>query len=391
MPLRIVQANAVYDPLAKTPHALLDMYRTLTEWSAAMMAAGALVSVVQRFHTAATVELDGVTYEFTTDSQAPWLSTTAAPVEFVAAIGRHSPDVVHINGLIFPQLVAEVRKAVGNRTAIVVQHHGGEFPIRGSGPVGLWQSRRWRGGLGAADAISFTAREQAEPWHAAKVLGDQRILEIVESGTMLRRVDRNRARTAIGITASPLILWVGRLTTNKDPLTVLDGLEQALPALPDARVVMLFSDDTLFLPVDERVRASAVLRERVTLAGRITHEELPNYYGAADVFVSGSHSEGSGYALIEAMSAGVVPVVTDIPSFRVIAGDCGARWPPGDSRAFADALRMVCGGNLDEQRARVAAHYDRVLRWDAIARRTVDEYQTLVDSKPGLKTRLYGV
>ena len=48
---------------------------------------------------------------------------------------------------------------------------------------------------------------------------------------------------------------------------------------------------------------------------------MPNYYGAADVFVSGSHSEGSGYALIEAMSAGVVPVVTDIPSFRAIAGD----------------------------------------------------------------------
>jgi glycosyltransferase involved in cell wall biosynthesis len=381
LPLRIVQANAVYDPSARTPHALLDMYRTLTEWSAAMFAAGPQVSVVQRFHTANTVERDGVTYEFTTDSQAPWLSTKAAPAEFVAAIGRHSPDVVHVNGLIFPQLVAAIRNAVGNRTAIVVQHHGGEFPVRGSGPVGLWQQMRWRGGLAAADAISFTAREQAEPWRAAAVLGDQRILEIVESGTMLRRVDRGRARSAIGITASPLILWVGRLTTNKDPLTVLDGFEQALSALPDARVVMLFGDDTLFVPVDDRVRASAVLRDRVTLAGRISHDELPNYYGAADVFVSGSHSEGSGYALIEAMSAGVVPVVTDIPSFRVIAGNCGVRWPPGDGRALADALRMVCGGNLDEQRACVAGQYDRVLRWEAIARHTVDEYQALVDSK----------
>ena len=381
MPLRIVQANAVYDPLAKTPHALLDMYHTLTEWSAAMLAAGAQVSVVQRFHTANTVQRDGVTYEFTADSQPPWLSTRAAPAEFAAAVARHSPDVVHVNGLIFPQLVAAIRNAVGNRTAIVVQHHGGEFPVRGSGPVGQWQRRRWRGGLAAADAISFTAREQAEPWRAAAVLGDQRILEIVESGTMLRKVARGRARSATGITASPLILWVGRLTTNKDPLTVLDGLEQALPALPDARVVMLFSDDTLFEPVDERVRASALLRDRVTLAGRITHDELPNYYGAADVFVSGSHAEGSGYALIEAMSAGVVPVVTEIPSFRVIAGDCGRRWPPGDSRAFADALEMVCGGNLDEQRARVAAQYDRVLRWDAIARHTLDEYQALVDSK----------
>jgi glycosyltransferase involved in cell wall biosynthesis len=394
-PLRIVQANAVYDPAARQPNDLLDSYHTLTEWSAALSAAGAQVSVVQRFHTQLQVERDGVTYEFTKDSQPPWLSTRAAPAEFVTAVARHSPDVVHVNGLIFPALVAAIRKATGPRTAIVVQHHGGEFPIRGSGLVGLWQRRQWRGGLAAADAFSFTAKEQAEPWRAAEVLGDQRILEIVESGTKLRRVDRERARTAIGISANPLILWVGRLTTNKDPLTVLEGLELALsphhagkrepgaplPALPDARVVMVFGDDTLIAAVDERVRASAVLRDRITLAGRVARDEMPNYYSAADVFVSGSHSEGSGYALIEAMSAGVVPVVTDIPSFRVIAGDAGARWLPGDGRAFADALRKICAGNLDEERARVALQYDRVLGWDAIARRTIDEYQALAESK----------
>jgi glycosyltransferase involved in cell wall biosynthesis len=81
------------------------------------------------------------------------------------------------------------------------------------------------------------------------------------------------------------------------------------------------------------------------------------------------------------MSAGLVPVVTDIPSFRVIAGDSGARWPAGDAPAFADALLRVGSGNLDEQRARVNAQYDRVLRWDAIAQRTLREYQSLVDGK----------
>src|SRR5687768_8375596 len=204
-----------------------------------MAAAGAQVSVVQRFHSASQVERDGVTYEFTTDSQLPWLSTKAAPAEFVTAIARHSPDVVHINGLIFPQLVAAIRRAVGTRAAIVVQHHGGEFPVSGSGLVGLWRRGRWKRGLKDADAISFTAREQAEPWRGARMLGAQRVLESVESGTTMRSVDRTRAREAIGVTADPLILWVGRLTTNKDPLTVLNGLEQALPALPKGRVVMV--------------------------------------------------------------------------------------------------------------------------------------------------------
>ena len=380
-PLRIVQTNAVYDPAVRNGDALLDLYHTLTEWSVAVAGAGASVSVVQRFHTAERIERDGVPYQFVKDSHAPWLSTKDVPEAFVAAVAQQSPDVVHINGLIFPQLVAAIRKAVGTRTAIVVQHHGGEFPVSGSGLVGIWRRGRWKRGLMEADAISFTAREQAEPWRAGGMLGNQRVLEIIESGTTMRSVDRNRARAAIGVTADPLILWVGRLTTNKDPLTVLNGLEHALAALPNGRVVMVCGDDTLLTDVEARVRRSPMLQARVTLAARVPREEMPNYYSAADVFVSGSHYEGSGYALIEAMSAGLVPIVTDIPSFRAIAGDAGERWQPGDAAEFASAVRRVASIDLADQRARVRAQYDRVLRWEAIAHRTIAEYQAVADAK----------
>jgi len=375
--VRIVQANAVYDPAAKTPADLLDLYRTLTEWSTAVAAAGAEVSVVQRFHTAATVERDGVRYEFVKDKDTPWLSTKGAPPAFVDAVVKESADVIHVNGLIFPQLVATIREKARARAAIVVQHHGGEFPIRGSGLVGMWQRERWKRGLAAANAISFTSREQAEPWRASGVLGNQRVIEIIEASTTMREVSRERARTAIAASGSPLILWVGRLTTNKDPLTVLDGLERALPQLPDARVLMVFGDDTLIDSVAERVRQSGLLADKVTLVGQVDRDEMPNYYGAADVFVSGSHSEGSGYALIEAMSAGVVPVVTNIPSFRAIAGDAGARWTPGDAEHLAHVLVAVCSNSLDAQKAAAKARFDQVLSWKAIGDRTVAEYRAL--------------
>jgi glycosyltransferase involved in cell wall biosynthesis len=375
--VRIVQANAVYDPAAKTPDALLDLYRTLTEWSAAVARAGAQVAVVQRFHTDATVERGGIRYEFIKDKEPPWLSTRGAPAAFVAAIAKEAADVVHINGLIFPQLAAAIRAKTSARTAIVAQHHGGEFPIRGSGLVGLWKRQQWKGGLSAANAVSFTAAEQAEPWRAAGVLANQRVIEIVEASTDMREVSRERARTAIGMSGAPLILWVGRLTTNKDPLTVLDGLERALPQLPEARAIMVFGDDTLIEDVDQRVRGSDILKDRVILAGRVHHDEMPNYYGAADVYVSGSHSEGSGYALIEAMSAGVVPVVTNIPSFRAIAGTDRARWTPGDADGFARALVETCGADLDSQREAVKERFTSLLSWDAIGARTVSEYRAL--------------
>ena len=378
--MKIVQANAVYDPAARTPAGLLGTYRTLTEWSVAVAQTGATVSVVQRFRTPTRVEHDGIAYDFVTDAERPWLSTTAAPAPFISAIAQQSPDVVHVNGLIFPALVAGIRAAVGPRTAIVVQHHGGEFPIRGSGIVGMFQRRDWRRGLSAADAISFTAREQVEPWQSAGVVATQRIIEIIEASTAIRQVPRERARTALGVTGSPVILWVGRLTTNKDPLAVLDGLERALPQMPGAQVLMVFGDDTLLGSVEQRVRDSDILRHAVTLHGRVAHDEIPNFYSAADIFVSGSHSEGSGYALIEAMASGVVPVVTDIPSFRSIAGDCGQRWAPGDAAGFASALLTVSDALEADKRA-VTDRFDRVLSWSAIATRTVDEYTSVLNDK----------
>ena len=123
--LRIAQVNAAYDPDARTADALLNRYTTLTEWSAAMRRAGAQVTVFQRFRTDARLERDGVTYEFVGDGHDPWLSTSGAPLAFAHAIAREPAEVIHVNGLIFPRLVAGIRQLTGPKSALVVQHHGG--------------------------------------------------------------------------------------------------------------------------------------------------------------------------------------------------------------------------------------------------------------------------
>jgi glycosyltransferase involved in cell wall biosynthesis len=119
----------------------------------------------------------------------------------------------------------------------------------------------------------------------------------------------------------------------------------------------------------------------VMLRGRISPQEMPNYYSAADVFVSGSQSEGTAEVVIEAMSAGMVPVVSDIPSFRAIVGDCGARFPGGDAAAFAAALRRICSGDLVSLKAATKARFDDSLTWDAIGNRTVAEYQSVLAAR----------
>src|SRR5262249_24884144 len=158
-----------------------------------------------------------------------------------------------------------------------------------------------------------------------------------------------------------------RLNPNKDPMTILSGFEQSLADLPAATLTMVYGEDDLLPVVRERVHASPLLRGRVTLVGRVRREVMPAFYSAADIFVLGSHNEGSGYALIEACACGLLPVVSDIPTYRVItaAGSFGALWPAGDADAFARALVRVARANDPSARQRVMQHFDHALSWRA--------------------------
>src|SRR6185503_19007606 len=152
--------------------------------------------------------------------------------------------------------------------------------------------------------------------------------------------DRSEARKQTGIEGRPVFLWVGRLDKNKDPLTVLDGFTEIVADHPNASLYMIWSDDQLSGEVSRKTTENKVLTRSVKLLGPVAHENIEAYYHSADYFVLGSHYEGSGYALSEALRCGCVPIVTDIPSFRMMTnmGQFGALWKPGDKDSFVEAV-----------------------------------------------------
>jgi glycosyltransferase involved in cell wall biosynthesis len=369
--VRILQLNLAFDGGVSEPSALLDRYRTLTGWSDALVSAGASVTVVQRFAKDNEVVRGSVRYRFVDDDGPALPSPSHAAAAVVEAVAVASPDVVHINGLMFPAMVQQVR-SVCPRAAIVLQDHAGMAP---PGAFQRLRDRSWAG-LKEADAWSFTAVEHAQPWRDAGLLGDVPVFEILEASASLAPLPRDRAIALTGLSGAPSLLWVGRLNANKDPMTVLSGFERSLSALPDARLYMIYSDATLEPDVRARLARSPRLADRVALLGRVPFDRIPEYYSAADVFVSGSHREGSGYALIEAMSCGAIPVVTDIPSFRAIAGECGRRWRAGHADGCAEALSAVAS-DPGSARAMAQDRFARHLSWTAIGRRTMDAYRSL--------------
>ena len=156
------------------------------------------------------------------------------------------------------------------------------------------------------------------------------------------------------------ILFVGRLDPRK-------GVQVLIAAMPEVvertrgRVRLLVVGDSYLRPKLEASVPSA-LRKHVTFLGHVPIRDLPRWYATGDIFVSpATGNESFGIVLVEAMAAGRAVVCSDIPGYRSVAiPDRNAvLFPPGDSRALANALvtlvhdpeRRVLLGARGRQRA----------------------------------------
>jgi len=86
--------------------------------------------------------------------------------------------------------------------------------------------------------------------------------------------------------------------------------------------------------------ADSRMGERVTFLGGYCPAELPELLAGADVYVSSSLADGTSSSLLEAMSTGLFPIVSDIPANRpwVTHGHNGLLFPAGNADALADQL-----------------------------------------------------
>jgi len=365
--MRIVQMNFAYDRRSRSGADLLERYHTLTGWGEALTNA-ADVLTVQQFHSSAAFTRHGVQYVF-----GSFGAVTRAAAAF-------APDIVHVNGLVFPLRIRWLRTVLPSETALVVQDHASGDPTdRG---VAINTVRRWC--MRAPDAFLFTAIEQSAVWRQQRFISpDQAVYAVPEASSRIQAMPREDASAISGVTGSPALVWVGRLNVNKDPLTVLEAFDRFSVQAPGATLTMVYHEQELLEALRARTMASPALRRGVRFVGEIRPERMAAFLSAADVFVLGSHHEGSGYALLEALACNAVPVVTDIPSFRTLTADgsIGALWPPGDRDACVRALATVISRGLDHERQRVRAHFTRSLTWDAIGSRAIAVYREVIATR----------
>lgn len=149
----------------------------------------------------------------------------------------------------------------------------------------------------------------------------------------------------------PVILFVGRHRHYK-------GVDDLLRALKETKATLLLAGDGPMRPSWEQLSSELGLQDRVRFLGHVPDAQLPGLYASADLFVlpANSRAEAFGKVLLEAMSAGLPCITTELgtgTSFVVQHEVTGLVVPPRDSQALASALKRLL--NDDALRRKMGA------------------------------------
>jgi glycosyltransferase involved in cell wall biosynthesis len=305
----------------------------------------------------------------------------ASPFTLAATILRLNAGLVHINSSLNAKaywrdlaylLVARLCGA-----SVLYQVHGGrldEFAPRGLAAAFVSASLR------LADAVVVLSRAQLAVFRQ-RLSGHA--VDVVANG--IDCAPYMRCNRAAPEPAQPLrIIYIGRLAPGKGLVETIEAMRIVRLRGVSARLVLAGSG-----PEEARLRRHAreagLLRE-VAFVGPAWGAHKAELLSQADVLVLASYAEGLPYSLLEAMAAGVVPIVTPVGAIPdvVTEGEQGVFVAPRDADAIAQAIarlaadraalaRMSAAG-----RACVSAGYslERVARdfsrlyWDLCALRT---------------------
>lgn len=186
-------------------------------------------------------------------------------------------------------------------------------------------------------------RELLERYYGA----DRAKVHTIPCGVDLERFhpkDPAAARQRLGLPLhSPILLWVGRL----EKLKGVDILISAVAQLDERDFTLLIVGgderaDGLKAELQAQAKVTGIA-ENVRFVGAVKHEDLPDYYSAADVCVVPSYYESFGLVAVEAMACGTPVVASRVGGLvsTVIDGVSGYLIPWRCPEPFAEKLEVL--------------------------------------------------
>lgn len=208
---------------------------------------------------------------------------------------------------------------------------------------------------GVSDAIRDDARRALPAFPRQNILTVYNHIDFKKVSGQL--FSREEARQKLGLGEADFVVGnVGRLHPDKDQATLIDAFAQALPEIPDARLIII-GEGRLRPSLEQRIKYHS-LEGMIELKGRVP--EAFRYFRAFDVFTLSSDFEPFGMVLLEAMAAGVPVISSNCGGAPEVLGDAGTLFPVGDVDALAAGVVRFYQSDGVERTAMSEALLDRL-------------------------------
>lgn len=189
-----------------------------------------------------------------------------------------------------------------------------------------------------------------------------------------KKKELDDALAAFDLKSKDYILFVGRLVREKG----VHYLIEAFRKLRTKRKLVLIGDVSYTAQYADELFALADGDDRIRFLGRQPHEMVEKCFAGAYLYAHPSDSEGLPVVVLEAMAAGVMPLVSDIEANKEAIKQSGEVFKKGDLDDLAKKLRSLLRNKArvhdGGEEARAIIEHD--FSWDKVAEHVEGVYLT---------------
>ncbi|NWK79437.1 glycosyltransferase family 4 protein [Aquitalea sp. LB_tupeE] len=311
-------------------------------------------------------ELDGIKI-----SRIPYRGSDRYPIACSVLSQLDAADVVHVHGVdFFFDYLALTRFL--HKKPLLLSTHGGFFHTQFASRLKkIYFNSITRCSVRAYDAIIGTSENDGQIF--SRITPPDR-LHVIENGV---NVEKYAGRAAGQVCKT--MIYFGRWSANKGLEPTLALFARLLKQDPEWKLIIAGREYDYTQQQLQQKAIDFAVAEQVSIIANPSDGALAEAIGRASYFICLSEHEGFGMAPIEAMSAGLLPILSGIPPFKRLERESGmVLMCTQDSQQDSQAILKTHAHHAQNYAAQRAALMQFSVRygWQSAAQR----YQSIYDA-----------
>ena len=305
----------------------------------------------------------------------PYWASNRYPFSPLVIFKINKADIVHIHGIDFFYDFFALTK-IFHRKKIVVSTHGCFFHTQSLHLL----KKIWFKTLTRVFSLFYNrviATSENDFKNFSKIVAKNRLRKI-ENG-----IDYTKFYDSGSSKPGKTMIYFGRWSFNKGLLQMLDLMKRIVDE--DKEWLLIISGNEYDYTCDNLMReiSKRTLLRNVSLIPSPSNDDIRRLMNRSQYFFSLSAFEGFGISAVESMSAGLIPILSDIPPYRRLVKMSKVGLIVNQNKIF-ESIRSIRQFSiltnnhfnaLRQKCMRFSRHYD----WTIVCKQYVDEYNSIIN------------